>query len=104
MLIILLTRSQHLPALESAIALEQFEIAGIPVYRTALICDKPPPDSPDFTVEAIINYRYCPECFKLGKFNQLPGQNKSGWCWPHQDKNPARARRKLKKQRNKLID
>ena len=108
MLIILLTRSQNLPSLESAIAdshdwddwaiidLQEFEINGQPVNRVALICDNPPPDSPDFTIEAIIDHRYCPECFKEGKFNRLPGQNKSGWCWPHQDKNPARARRKLK--------
>ena len=97
MLIILLARSQNLPSLENAIALEQFEIDVHSVSRVALICDKSPPDSPDYTIEAIIDPRYCPECFKEGKFNRLPGQNKSGWCWAHQDKNPARAKRKLKK-------
>lgn len=96
MLIILVARSQHLPSLENAIVLNEFEIAGYSVSRVALICDKPPPDSPDFIVEATIDHRYCPECFKSGKFNRLPRQNKSGWCVTHQDKNPERTKRKLK--------
>ena len=102
MLIILVTRSQYLSSLENAIVLNELEIAGIPVYRMALLCDKQPPDNPNYTVEAIIQDRYCPECFKSGKFNRLPGQNKSGWCWEHQDKNPARTKRKQSKNRGQI--
>jgi hypothetical protein len=111
MLIVAVIRSDRLSLLQEAIAernkvsptewgifeLERFDIAGIAVSRIALLCDELPPEDKAIAIEAIIQDRYCPECFKSGKFNRLPGQNKSGWCWEHQDKNPERTIRKRKK-------